>query len=74
MEAFVVTVVGNEYRDSSSNPGWDSISHIINTLGKGMNRIIFPPVSGNDCLYFKTDSLMNTNDWLHIWIKLEVLH
>ncbi len=37
----MVIVVGNEYGDTSSNPG-----HCTNTLGKGMNPIILPPAMG----------------------------
>ena len=42
----VVIAVGNERSDTSSNPGWDCISHSTNTLGKGMNPIIVPPAMG----------------------------
>ena len=43
----VVIIVGNEQRDTSSNPGkTDCISHSTNTLGKGMNPIILPPAMG----------------------------
>ena len=37
----MVIVVGNEHGDTSSNPG-----HSTNTLGKGMNPVILPPVMG----------------------------
>ena len=41
----MITVVGNGYNDLSSNPKQSCcISH--NTLSKGMNPIIFPPVMG----------------------------
>ena len=40
----MVIVVGNEHGDTSSNH--DCISHITNTLGKGMNPIILPPAMG----------------------------
>ena len=42
----MVIVLGNGHVDTSSNPGRDCISHCTNTLGKGMNLIIFPPAMG----------------------------
>ncbi len=42
----MVIVLGNGHVDTSSNPGRDSISHSTNTLGQGMNPIIFPPAMG----------------------------
>ena len=43
----MVIVVGNGHGDTSSNlDEADSISHCTNTLGKGMNPIIIPPVMG----------------------------
>ena len=33
--------------DTSSNHGWDSISHSTNTLGKGMNPIVLPLAMSN---------------------------
>ena len=42
----MVIVIGNRHEDTSSNPGWDCISHSTNTLGKGMNPIILPPAMG----------------------------
>ena len=43
----MVIVVGNGHGDTSSNPDeTDCISHSTNTLGKGMNQIILPPVMG----------------------------
>ena len=42
----MVIVVENGHGDTSSNPGRDCISHCTNTLGKGMNPIILPPVMG----------------------------
>ena len=41
----MVIVVGNGHSDTSSNPGRDWL-HFTNTLGKGMNPIILPPVMG----------------------------
>ena len=43
----MVTIVGNGHGDMSSNPGQDCcISHITNTLGKGMNPTILLPAMG----------------------------
>ena len=40
----MVIVVGNGHDDTSSNPGRDCISHSTNTLRKGMNPILPPPM------------------------------
>ena len=43
----MVILVGNGHGDTSSNlDETDCISHSTNTLGKGMNPIILPPVMG----------------------------
>ena len=42
----MVTEVGNEHRDTSSNSGPICISCYINTLGKGINPNIIPPAIG----------------------------
>ena len=42
----MVIAVGNGHCDTSSNSGRDCILHSTNTLGKGMNLIIFPPAMG----------------------------
>ena len=45
----MVIVVGIGHDDTSSNPDCnetDCILHSTNTLGKGMNPIILPPVMG----------------------------
>ena len=39
----MVIVVGNGHGDTSSNPGFDCISHSTNPLGKGINPVIHPP-------------------------------
>ena len=42
----MVIVAGYGHGDTSSNPGFDCISHSTNTLGKGMNPIILPTAMG----------------------------
>ena len=42
----MVIDIGNGHGDTSSNPGWDCVSHSTNTLKKGMNPIILPPAMG----------------------------
>ena len=47
VRSVMVIVVGNGHGDTSSNlDETDCISHSTNTLGKGMNPIILPPVMG----------------------------
>ena len=41
----MVIVIGNEYGDTSSNPGKDWL-YSTNTLGKGMDPIILPLAMG----------------------------
>ena len=42
----VVTVVRNDYGDTSSNPDVNCVSHRANIIGRGMNPIILSPGMG----------------------------